>query len=113
MKLLLSALICVLSVSAYAQQASESLGREFVKGLSKQKDFESMEIFFNVDDFNLLIDELKASPKVKEDIKKSLDDPKEIESSRQEFLKDRAKLQQKWEEALEIIKEEKSRFFII
>ncbi len=107
MKLLLSVLICLFSISAFAQQSSESLGREFVKGLAQQKNFESMGIFFNEDDFNLLIDELKASPKVKEDVKKSLDDPKEIETSRKEFLKDRAKLQQKWEEALEIIKDEK------
>jgi hypothetical protein len=106
MKKLLFVLMVFLSVSAYAQMSPENLGREFVKGLSMQKEFDDMNIFFNENDFNVFIAELKANPQIREDIKKTLDDPKEIETSRNEFRKDRAKLQEKWENALETIRKE-------
>jgi hypothetical protein len=60
----------MLFISVYAQQSPESIGREFVQGLSMQKEFNSMDIFFNKNDFNLLFAELKANPKIKEEMNK-------------------------------------------
>ena len=103
MKLILSALICLLSISAFAQQTPEGIGKEFVRGLSMQKDFNEMDIFFNENDFNLFFADLKANPKLKEEIKKSINAPKEIENFRKRFLEERSQLQQKWEQNLETL----------